>query len=230
MQYLNSNGGSEIMEFKILLLASFLLFAFFALGSHSQDPPSSVDQYIDQSNGIVNTSSSGDTPWASRAVQVGQKGKDILSQQIGGKLNTGGLTPQDSRNQEQTQTVSTQPVVANNTTQVQSKSSEVPDISGTWNLELVDSASRNATLTLLQSSGGAVYGKGFIFEGNETFAAAASGSIAGDKLNLDVVSSEKMILYRLALKVNADAATGGYDLYRPNSEVPQAGTANAMKI
>jgi hypothetical protein len=221
------------MRIKILILSSLLLLAFSAIIAYSVawDNPDSqtVDQMI-SSGEQGNSTSPEKTPWESRAAQVGQKGKDILSQQIGGKLNTGGLTPQDSRNQEQTQTVSTQPVVANNTTQVQSKSSEVPDISGTWNLELVDSASRNATLTLLQSSGGAVYGKGFIFEGNETFAAAASGSIAGDKLNLDVVSSEKMILYRLALKVNADAATGGYDLYRPNSEVPQAGTANAMKI
>ena len=77
-------------------------------------------------------------------------------------------------------------------------------ISGTWSLELVDSAARNATITLLRSASGKVYGKGTIVEGNDTFTATASGSISGDKLNLDLVTLEKLGLYRLVLPVSAD--------------------------
>ena len=215
------------MRFKLLILASFLLLAFFALNAQSQDEATSVDQYLNASNGLIDTSTSRDTPQLSRASQVGQKGKDILSQQIGGKLTTGALTPQESRNQDQT---ITQPVVMDNTTPVQSEPAEVPSISGTWYLELVDNTSRNATLILLQSSSGAVYGKGTISQGNDTFTAAASGSIAGDALSLDLVPLEKLSLYKIALTVGADSAAGGYDLYSPDSVAPVTGRASAMKI
>jgi hypothetical protein len=213
------------MRFKILILASFLLLAFFALNAQSQDEATSVDQYIDASNGLINTSR--DSPQLSRASQVGQKGKDILSQQIGGKLTTVALTPQEARDQDQT---ITRPVVVDNTTPVQSEPAEVPSISGTWYLELVDNTSRNATLILLQSSSGAVYGKGTISQGTDTFTAAASGSIAGDALSLDLVPLEKLSLYKIALTVGADSATGSYDLYSPDSVASVTGTANAMKI
>jgi hypothetical protein len=218
------------MRFKILILSSFLLLAFLALDAHSQDTASSVDQYIDESNGLVNTSSPSFTPQLSRAFQVGQKGKDILSVPIGGKLTTGATNPQEARNLAQTQTASAQPVVANNTTPAQSTPVEAASIAGTWYFELTDSVSRNATLTLLQGADGAVYGKGSIMEGNDTYTAAASGSVTGDKLNLDLVSLEKLSLYRLALTLSGDSATGSYGLFSAASEAPQAGTANATKI
>jgi hypothetical protein len=216
------------MRFRLLILASFLLLAFFALNAQSQDEATSVDQYLNASNGLIDTSTRY-TPQLSRASQVGQKGKDILSQQIGGKLTTGSLTPQEARNQDQAETIP-QSVVMHNTTPVQSEPTEVPSISGTWYLELVDNTSRNATLILLQSSSGAVYGKGTITQGNDTFTAAASGSIAGDALSLDLVPLEKLSLYKIALTVGADSATGGYDLYSPDSVASVTGTANAMKI
>ncbi len=222
------------MRIKILIHSSLLLLAFFAINAYSVDWENQGSQTVDQmiAGDEGNVTNPGGNPWASRASQVGQKGKDILSQQIGGKLNTGALTPQESRNQEQTQTqtASTQPVVANNTPPIQAETAEVPSISGTWFFELVDSVSRNATIILLQSANGAVYGKGIIAEGNETFTAAASGSIAGEKLNLDLVSLEKLGLYRLALTIDADSATGSYYLFSPALEAPQTGTASAMKI
>jgi hypothetical protein len=219
------------MRIKILILSLLLLLAFLAINAYSinwDDPGTqTADQMI---SGEENEYKTGLNPQEAREAQVGQKGKDILSQKIGGNLTTGSSTPQEARNLDETQNASTKSVVEDDTTSIQAEPEKAQTISGTWSLELVDSAVRNATITLLQSASGAVYGKGTIVEGNDTTTTTVSGSIAGDKLNLDVVSSEKMILYRLALKVNADAATGGYDLYRPNSEVPQAGTANAMKI
>jgi uncharacterized protein YjfI (DUF2170 family) len=40
--------------------------------------------------------------------------------------------------------------------------------------------------------------------------AAASGTISDDKLNLDMVSLEKVSLYRIAMTVSEDLVTGSY--------------------
>jgi hypothetical protein len=220
------------MKIKIIILSSLLLLAFCAINAYSVDWANQGSQTVDQmiSGDEGNNTSPGGTPWASRASQVGAKGKDILSVPIGGKLTTGASNPQEARNQAQIQTTSSQPVVANNTTPAQSTPAEAASIAGTWSFELSDSASRSAILTLLQGAGGAVYGKGTIMDGNDTFVAAASGSVAGDKLNLDLVSLEKLSLYRLALTLSVDSATGSYDLFSAASEAPEAGTANVTKI
>ena len=219
------------MRIKILILSPLLLLAFFAVNAYSinwDDPGTqTADQMI---SGEENEYETGLNPQEAREAQVGQKGKDILSQKIGGSLTTGSSTPQEARNLDETQNASTQSVIEGDTTSIQAEPEEVQTISGTWSLELVDSAARNATITLLQSASGVVYGKGTIVEGNDTFTATASGSFAGDKLNLDLVTLEKLGLYRLALTIRDDSATGDYDLFSPSSEASQAGTANAMKV
>ena len=219
------------MRIKILILLPLLLLAFSAINAYSinwDDPGTqTADQMI---SGEENEYETGLNPQEAREAQVGQKGKDILSQKIGGSLTTGSSTPQEARNLDETQNASTQSVVEDDTTSIQAEPEEVQIISGTWSLELVDSAVRNATIILLQSASGVVYGKGTIVEGNDTFTATASGSFAGDKLNLDLVTLEKLGLYRLVLTVRADSATGDYDLFSPSSEASQAGTANAMKV
>jgi hypothetical protein len=220
------------MKIKMLILSSLLLLAFCAINAYSVDWANQGSQTVDQmiSGDEANNTGPGINPWASRAAQVGEKGKDILSVTIGGKLVTGASNPQEARNQAQTQAGSAQPVVANNTAPAQSTPAEAVSIAGTWSFELSDSASKSATLTLLQGAGGAVYGKGAIMEGNDTFTAAATGSIVGDMMSLDLVSLEKLSLYRLTLALSGDSATGSYNLFNAASEASQAGTANATKI
>jgi hypothetical protein len=219
------------MRIKILILSLLLLLAFLAINAYSinwDDPGTqTADQMI---SGEENEYKTGLNPQEAREAQVGQKGKDILSQKIGGNLTTGSSTPQEARNLDETQNASTKSVVEDDTTSIQAEPEKAQTISGTWSLELVDSAVRNATITLLQSASGAVYGKGTIVEGNDTTTTTVSGSIAGDKLNLDLVALEKLGLYRLALTIRDDSATGDYDLFSPSSEASQAGTANAMKV
>ena len=219
------------MRIKILIFSPLLLVALLAINAYSinwDDPGTqTADQMI---SGEENEYETGLNPQEAREAQVGQKGKDILSQKIGGSLTTGSSTPQEARNLDETQNASTQSVVEDDTTSIQAEPEEVQTISGTWSLELVDSAARNATITLLQSASGVVYGKGTIVEGNDTFTTTASGSISGDELNLDLVTLEKLGLYRLALTIRDDSATGDYDLFSPSSEASQAGTANAMKV
>jgi hypothetical protein len=220
------------MRIKILILWPLLLIAFLAINAYSinwDDPGTqTADQMI---SGEENEYKTGLNPQETREAQVGQKGKDILSQKIGGNLTTGSSTPQEARNLDETQNASTQSVIEDDTTSIQAEPEKVvPTISGSWSLELVDSAVRNATIILLQSTSGAVYGKGTIVEGNDTFTTTASGSISGDELNLDLVTLEKLGLYRLALTIRDDSATGDYDLFSPSSEASQSGTANAMKV
>ena len=57
--------------------------------------------------------------------------------------------------------------------------------------------------------------------------AAASGTIAGDRLNLDLVSLEKVNLYRISMTVNGDSATGSYTAFNPSS-ASTTGTANGV--
>jgi hypothetical protein len=57
-------------------------------------------------------------------------------------------------------------------------------VSGSWSLDLNDSASRKAILTIFQN-GDTVYGTGNLnLDANTAMTAAASGTVTGDQLNL----------------------------------------------
>ena len=100
--------------------------------------------------------------------------------------------------------------------------------SGSWSLVLNDSASRTAVLTLFQN-GDAVYGTGNLnLDANTTLIAAASGTIAGDKLSLDVVSLGKVSLYRITMTLSGDSATGDYTTFNP-SVASTTGTVNGVR-
>lgn len=221
------------MRIKIFVMSSLLLLAFFAINARSVDwdnPDQSVDQMIagpDQGT-VISPSSPVETPWESRAAQIGQSGKDILSKPIGSSTSSGASTPQQARNQELNQAPVAQSIVTNSTAPVQSKTSSEPiSVSGSWSLVLNDSVSRTAALTLFQS-GDAVYGTGNINrDANTTMMAAASGTITGDRLDLDLVSLEKVNLHRISMIVNGDSATGSFTAFNPNS-ASTTGTANGV--
>ena len=223
------------MRIGILIISSLLVLVLFAINACSVDwgnPDSqSVDQMIagpDQGTAIP---SSGpiETPWASRAAQIGQQGTDILSVPLGSSSSSDASTPQQARNQELNQKPTTQSIVTNATIPVQSTTSPEPmSASGSWSLVLNDSASRTAVLTLFQN-GDAVYGTGNLnLDANTTLIAAASGTIAGDKLSLDVVSLGKVSLYRITMTLSGDSATGDYTTFNP-SVASTTGTVNGVR-
>ena len=223
------------MRIVILIISSLLVLVLFAINACSVDwdnPDSqSVDQMIagpDQGTAIP---SSGpiETPWASRAAKIGQQGTDILSVPSGSSSSSEASTPQQARNQELNQKPTNQPIVTNATIPVQSTTSSEPmAASGSWSLVLNDSASRTAVLTLFQN-GDAVYGTGNLnLDANTTLIAAASGTIAGDKLSLDVVSLGKVSLYRITMTLSGDSATGDYTAFNP-SVASTTGTANGVR-
>jgi hypothetical protein len=222
------------MRIEILIMSSLLLLAFFAINARSVDWNNQDDQSVDQmiagpDQGMAIPSSGPvETPQSARAAQIGQPGKDILSKPFSSDTSSGASTPQQARNQELNQTPITQSIVTNSTVPVQSTTSSEPtSVSGSWSLVLSDSASRTAALTLFQN-GDAVYGTGNInLDTNTTMMAAASGTITGDKLNLDLVSLGKVNLYRISMTLNGDSATGSYTSFNPSS-VSTTGTANGV--
>jgi hypothetical protein len=213
---------------RIKLVISFLfLLAFFAIGSYSIDwnnPENykTVDDLISSGNGYGPSLT--EQAQASRAAQIGQPGTGILSVPFGNNSSSGASTTQQARNQEQNQTVATQPVATNVFTSTQARPTSV---AGTWSLEIAAGTPIYANITLVQSED-AVFGKGKIMDGNDTETAVASGSIKGDMLNLDLLSLENLRLYRLSMTVSGDSATGSNTAFSPN-ESPSTGPAKGMR-
>jgi hypothetical protein len=84
-------------------------------------------------------------------------------------------------------------------------------------------------VTLFQS-GDTVFGKGEIDDGDGTMLeTTASGKVASDKLTLDLVVPEKIILYRLSLTVNSDSLSGSYVEFSTEEE-PATGTVAGMRV
>jgi hypothetical protein len=223
------------MRIKTLIISSLLLLVIFAINAFSVDWDNPDDQSVDQmfagpDQGTVITQSGPiETPWSSRAAQIGQTGKDILSVPLGSNSSSDASTPQEAREQELNQKSITQPTVTNSTIPVvPTTSSEPITASGSWYLMLNDSASRTAALTLFQN-GDAVYGTGNInLDAKTTMVAAASGIIIGDRLNLDLVSLGKVGLYRISMTINGNSATGNYTAFNTNS-ASATGTANGAR-
>jgi hypothetical protein len=92
----------------------------------------------------------------------------------------------------------------------------------TWSLKLMDSLDRSVSLQMYQSND-AVFGKGTIAIGINTQSVMATGTITGNKLNLDIISDD-LTLFRLTLTMNGKSISGDYHGYSV-SYVPWKGIA-----
>jgi hypothetical protein len=206
------------MRIKVLIMSSLLLLAFFAIKSYSVDwdnaEGQSADDLFSSGNDIVLPSYT-EQAQASRAAQFG---------------SSGATNPQEARSQDQNLTAANPTVIADANAQVKpTMSSELAIVSGSWSLELNDSASHKAVLTMFQN-GDAVYGTGNLnLDANTTMAAAASGTVTGDQINLDVVSSGKVSLYRISMTVNGNSTTGSYTTFDPGLP-PSTGTVKGLRL
>lgn len=221
------------MKIKLLILASLLMLVFFGIAAHAfaDSAGKTADQLL--SGDKVDTTPAGqaNNPQESRNAQTGQKGKDILTVPMGGKLDTNSLTAKDARAQDLAQTSPVQNTTVNTTAPSIAEVAEPTEptsVSGSWTLELTDSASRVAVLTLFQN-GDAVFGSGNLnLDANTTMMAAASGTLTDNELNLDLVTLGKVNLYRLALTVSGESATGNYTAYSPSTS-PSMGSAKGTR-
>ncbi|MDD4448045.1 MAG: hypothetical protein PHN61_10245 [Methanothrix sp.] len=92
----------------------------------------------------------------------------------------------------------------------------------TWSLKLMDSQDRSIALQMYQSND-ALFGKGTITVASGTQNVMATGTITGNKLNMDIVSDD-LTLYRLTLTMNGKSLSGDYHGYSV-SYVPWKGIA-----
>ena len=149
---------------------------------------------------------------------------------VGNKLTSVATNPQESRSQDQNQTVATPTVAANPNVQAKpTMSSDLAIVSGSWSLDLNDSASRKAILTIFQN-GDTIYGTGNLnLDANTAMIAVASGTVTGNQVNLDIVSLGKVTLYRIFMTVSGDSATGSYTAFSPGLS-PATGTAKGLRL
>jgi len=108
------------------------------------------------------------------------------------------------------------------------KSASPTTISGKWSMELNFGAPPKATLTLFQDED-TVYGTGvLIMDAKPNLEAAASGTIAEDKLNLDIVTIGKVHLYRISMTVIGNSGSGTYTAFSPGT-TPTSGTITGLR-
>ena len=211
------------------ILASLILLSLLTIQAISQSPSQPISGY-DEVSGSFSTggSSLSEQAQASRAAQNGQPVMDTdTSTSSMGTHYYGALNPQQS-SLVQNQNLAIRPVV-NVTAPAEISPAGIAKVSGSWSLKLDDNTSRKADLTLFQN-GNAVYGTGNMNQGtNTTLQAAASGTVTGNKLNLNLVSLGKISLYRFSLTISKDSVTGSYSDLTPGA--PQiTGTAKGGRF
>ena len=88
---------------------------------------------------------------------------------------------------------------------------------GSWYFALNDSVKRDLALTLFQK-GNEVFGTGKIKEGNNTLDVTASGAVADATLELNLVSANPIVQYKLNLNLSEDLAIGGYQAFSTSGD------------
>lgn len=238
-----------------ILLALFLTACLSASVSAIQDPnsvslgpgESLADKLIEASNspGVLKTSTGfAPTPEASKKEWANRTGVDFTMPE---SLSASGNSAKESRaaaeasgsedaaSADETQTSTTEDTstteqsTAEDTSGVQSdaSSSDAAGVGGSWLFTLEDGAAKEMVLTLFQS-GDAVFGTGSINEGDDTLVVAASGVVDDETMYLDITSIGTIGLYRMALDLDGDLASGDYDAFAASGET-WTGTASGER-
>jgi hypothetical protein len=88
---------------------------------------------------------------------------------------------------------------------------------GSWHLELSNGFLQEVTLDLNQLED-LVFGRGQISYGNNTTEITASGSVSGSAVDLNLVPTDGMQLYSLALEAKNGTLSGSYDGFNSAGE------------
>jgi len=131
------------------------------------------------------------------------------------------------------------------------------DFSGRWSIAMAESTMRSLDLALYQT-GDLVFGKGILGPADDSAAgtstsedlgiesmvdwlnqppsgldsasqAAASGSVVGNELNLDLVSLDSIALYRFDLSLTGDLVSGSYSAYGSDGSTWQGTVTGSRK-
>lgn len=211
------------MRFKMLILSSLLFIAFLAVTAlcvNWNDPTYDADEMISAGEVEVITPPAGQaaTPKLSREQQ---KNKSSLDWTMPSTLTGGGDSAKSSRAQAESASEETtagnageETEPANNTTattdtELPPVQPEVVTAEGSWYFTLNDSVKRDLALALYQK-GNDVFGTGKIKEGNNTMDVTVSGAITDANLELNLVSANPIVQYKLNLNLSEDWAEGEY--------------------
>jgi hypothetical protein len=222
------------MRFAASILSALFLTACMAANVSAIPDPSSVnleegeslaDKLIQASNdpGVLKSSTGfPSNPDASKQVWANRTGVNFTMPE---SLSDTDKSAKDSRaeaealdNQQTEDTaVAQSPAQDTTVTGVDSASAGEASVEGSWYFTLEESTPKEMVLTLFQS-GDAIYGTGSINMGDNALAVAASGSVDGESMNLDVTSIGTIGLYRMALDLKGDSASGSYDAFTASGE------------
>lgn len=218
------------MRIKALVGLSFILVSLLVDNACSiyDSTGLSVDELIDESNGIY-IHYGPENPQEAREIWSRDSGVDFTK--MGKQSNNSTSAKTDSiaaaSDSIQYQTTSTNEETSPNAQVQNAAPSSHSDIAGEWIFELRDSKTRQLGLTLFRSED-AVFGEGSINDGTNTLPVLASGSVQGEKLHLDVISSGTTGLYRLTFTKSGDALSGDYKAFSTTRQ-PWTGIANGMR-
>lgn len=218
------------MKFKMLILSLLLFIAFLAVTAlcANWDNPGSADELISGGETEIVTAPAGQaaTPKLAREQQ-----KDKISQDwtMPDTLTGGGNSAKESRTQAESaseEAVASTP--AEETAQVENPSAatdtelppaqlEVINAGGNWYFTLNDSVERDLALVLFQK-GNEVFGAGKIKEGNNTQDVTASGAVADATMELNLVTANPIVQYKLNLNLSEDWAEGVYQAFTTSGD------------
>lgn len=129
--------------------------------------------------------------------------------------------------------VSTDPAIREMLTSLDMPRSNTPDFSvvsgslaGDWQLVLTEG--RSLRLSLFQS-GSRIFGRGNVTAGNFSEPAAASGTVSGSSLKLDVVPFNGSELYSISLGIGRLPLAGTYTLFSSQAG-PRSGMVKASLL
>jgi hypothetical protein len=220
------------MKFKNLFVMSLVLVALCVSNAYSigDSIGKSVDQLIDESNGIYSHDiNHPENPKEARDLWSKERGINFT---MPSKLSGNSTSPGASKISTQTdEGIQYQAASTTNAAQTPSSQavagSQATNVAGNWSFRLRDSKNRVMALALFQSDN-AVSGTGTINDGGETQKVSASGSVQGDKWNLNATSSGTITLYQLFLATKGNSASGEYRAF-PTSGEPWIGLAEGMR-
>jgi hypothetical protein len=224
------------MKPKVLIILSLSLLAMLAITALSVDwinpQGKSADELI---SGEVTSQTDPNQPPNPQASREGWSNRTGVDFTMPESLSAGGKSAKESRaaaeatKSEQTEdTTDTETPAAEDTavTEPETSSSGAASVGGSWSFTLDESTPKEMVLTLFQS-GDAVFGTGSINMGDSTLVVAASGSADSDSMDLDVTSIGTISLYRIALNLDGDSASGSYDAFAASGET---WTGNAQGV
>ena len=218
------------MRFKMLILSLLLFIAFLAVTAicANWDNPGSAEELISGGETEIITAPPGQaaTPKAQRKIN---ENKTSMDWTVPSTLTGGGNSAKESRTQaESASEEAVASTAAEETAPVENTSSatdtelppaqlEVTNAGGNWYFTLNDSVERDLALVLFQK-GNEVFGAGKIKEGNNTQDVTASGAVADATMELNLVTANPIVQYKLNLNLSEDWAEGVYQAFSTSGD------------